>query len=128
MSRHMTVRYAEPASDAPWDWTCPWCSGGYTSQAVSDAEALAAATSHAILEHGHVLPAVDVYDRDGNLSQTWGACEDRACSKHYPPGKRVTRDTCERCGGQGCEQCTGPHDDYVPEYVRLSIKRWSKAI
>jgi len=33
-------------------------------------------------------------------------------------------DTCQRCGGQGCEQCTGPRDQYVPEYVRSSIRRW----
>ena len=40
---------------------------------------------------------------------------------------KVTRDTCQRCGSQGCEQCLPPHDQYVPEYVRASIKKWRPA-
>jgi len=37
---------------------------------------------------------------------------------------KVTRDTCQRCGGQGCDQCTDPRDQHVPEYVRSSVKKW----
>jgi len=40
---------------------------------------------------------------------------------------KVTRDTCQRCGGQGCDQCIDPRDQHVPEYVRSSIKRWRPA-
>ena len=38
----------------------------------------------------------------------------------------VTRDTCERCGGLGCDTCRWA-DEYTPEYVRASIKRWKAA-
>jgi hypothetical protein len=31
---------------------------------------------------------------------------------------------CNRCGGLFCDSCSGPSDDYVPEYRRLEIKRW----
>jgi len=126
MSRHMAVRYAEPASGAPWDWTCPWCPGGYTSQAVSDAEALAAATSHAILEHGKGTPCVDVYARDGWLAMRYGYCGERACGECNPRGEHPTQDTCPH--GPGCPMCAIPDPGYVPDHIRASIQKWSKAI
>lgn len=38
-----------------------------------------------------------------------------------------TPDDCNRCGGLWCDQCGGPTDDYVPEYVRASVKKWRPA-
>jgi len=126
MTRHMTVRYAEPASGAPWDWACPWCPGGYTSQAVSDAKALAAATSHAILEHGKGTPCVDVYAQGGQRAMRYGYCGDRACGECNSRGEHMTQDTCPH--GPGCPMCAIPDPGYVPDHIRASIQIWSKAI
>ena len=127
MTRHMTVRYAEPASGAPWDWACPWCPGGYTSQAVSDAEALAAATCHAILEHAKGTPCVDVYVQDGQQAMRYGCCGDRTCGACTPRVEHTSADTCDICGGYGCSTCRNcpcaKCDPYVPEYVRSQIRR-----
>ena len=68
------------------------------------------------------------YDADRWLSPTERASLAKAIAADRANTEQPTRDTCQRCAGQGCEQCTGPRDQYVPEYVRLSMKKWSKAI
>ena len=65
-----------------------------------------------------------IYDADRWLCAEDQATLEQAIRIAKQRGDKVTRDTCQRCGGQGCEQCTGPRDDYVPEYVRASVKKW----
>jgi hypothetical protein len=66
-----------------------------------------------------------VYDVD-----LWLCAEDRATLAeairitNAQPRERVTPDDCNRCGGLHCDECSGPVDPYVPEYVRASLKRW----
>jgi len=68
-----------------------------------------------------------VYAADACLCEEDRATLEQAIAADRANTEQPTRDTCQRCGGQGCEQCTGPRDDYVPEYVRASLKKWRPA-
>jgi len=67
------------------------------------------------------------YDADAWLCEEDRATLAEAIRRDRANTEHVSADTCQRCGGQGCEQCTGPRDQYVPEYVRASIKKWRPA-
>ena len=43
----------------------------------------------------------------------------------------ISADSCQACGGYGCDRCRNcpcaKCDPYVPEYVRASVKKWRPA-